>query len=134
MSIQTTLGELVAAEDALKRVAALKLPVKSAYHVAKLIRIVSGEVRAFHEQRERFIRELGVTAPPNAHGEQTISVTPEQWPEFQRRIRELAAISVSIAWGPLTVEMFGTESVAPADLVALGPLMAWPGESESTAE
>lgn len=127
--LQTTLGDLVAAEEALSRVAALKLPVKSAYHVAKLVRLVREETRVFHEQRDAFIRELGEASVANAHGEQTITVKPANWPEFQKRIRELAAIAVTIAWGPLTLDMFGEESIAAADLLALGPLVTLEGAS-----
>ena len=130
MSIETTLGALVEAEPALGRLLALKLPTKTAYHLAKLAKLVREETQHFHTQREALIRELGTERDPteaekvqNGNGTKVISVTPEHWPECQTRLAELAAVQVTIALTPIAIDELGAIDVAGEDLLALGPLL-----------
>lgn len=136
-SIETTLGALFDAEPALGRLLAVPLPVKTAYHVAKLGRLVREDTAHFHEQRAALIRELGAERDPTdaekAHGgsdTKVISVTAEHWQEFQTRVAELAAIPVTLAWRPLLLDDLGAIAISGADLLALGPLVtAAPSDS-----
>lgn len=129
MTITTTLGALAAGDQALARLAALRLPVKAAYHIAKLTRLVAEEVAHFHAERMALIRELGVTRAPTpeeqARGQAgaVVQVAPEHVETFQARIQELAAIEVTIAWGPISLALLDGQSIAPADLMALGNLI-----------
>jgi hypothetical protein len=121
MEITLPLGDLVAGEVALDRLLEVKLPAKTAYHVAKLTRLAKVEIRHFLDQRDALVRELGAT---NGDGS-TVQVTPENVAEFQRRLTELAAVDVTIAWGPLPFAELPAE-IAAGDLLRLGALIADP--------
>lgn len=129
--ITTTLGVLVEAEMALARIASVRLPVKAAYHVAKLCTLVRAELRPFHEQRQAHIKELGEERDPTPAeaaqnmGQRVMAVTPKNWPEFERRMAELVAIEVSLRYGPIDLASFVAVEVSAGDLMALGPLVVF---------
>src|SRR5262245_66603831 len=88
--IKVTLGELHAAAPALDRLLDLRLPVRAAYHVAKLARLVRAELAPVEQERERWVRELGDELPlsddQRAAGTTAIlQVKPENLGEFQKR-------------------------------------------------
>jgi len=118
--IVTTIGDLVAAEQALARVSALQLPVKQAYGAAKLLRLVKQELATFNEVRDKKLRELGT---PTDHPD-TFNLTPDAQVQFRTQLEKLAAETVTLPYGPLDISTWGDVKVAPADLVALGPLLA----------
>lgn len=122
-SISTTLGSLAQAEAVLASCCTLKLAAKSAYHVAKLARLVAQETRHFYEQRDALIKELGTK---REDGGFELKRDSDAFPRFGEQINELAAVPVEIPWSPITLEMFGDEKVSAADLQALGPLFAEP--------
>jgi hypothetical protein len=126
--IQTTLGALVQAEPAIATIAAMLLSAKSAYHVAKLARLVATETRHFHTSRDAIIQELG-TARDGGGAE--LKPDAEAWPAFVARVTELAAVEVTLPWGPITLAMLGDAPVSAQVLVALGPLLAEP-DAEAT--
>lgn len=130
MAIDITLGELAAAEPVLKRLVDLAWPPKPSYHVRKLASLADAELRHWHAQREAWIRELGAEA---ANG--TITVKPEHFDAYVARLKELGEQPVSLAWRPLTLEdleraeepgMRGAAKFSPAELLALGRLLAEP--------
>lgn len=128
--ITATLAELLDAETALAALEQLQLPVKTAYHVAKLTRLVTVETKLFKEQRDKLIKELGADRPTtdaeqrNGAGPTTTQVTPEHWDTYVARVNELGEESVEIAWRPLTLAQLDGATVRPADLRRLGPLLA----------
>lgn len=117
--ISVTLGDLVQAEEALKRLIEVKLPAKTAYHVAKLMRLVLAETQHFHSQREEAIRELG---KPNPENPSEIRVGPECMTDFAGRINELYAVETRIDWTPISVD--DLPEMTASDLLRLGPLVA----------
>lgn len=127
-TIQTTLGALVQAEPALAPICALKLSARSAYHLKKLAQLVAIETTHFHTERNALIKELGTARPDGGFGiEPTIAFEENpQFAAFLRRVTELAAVEVTIPWGPLDLAMLGDEKVSAAELAALGPLLADP--------
>lgn len=125
-TITTTLGVLVNAygnpeqPGALKKIGALDLHPRSAYHYRKLVQAVEQEVKHFDAERARYIKELG--EPP---GEAIkISTESANWKEFMRRIDELAKVEVTLQWGPMTLAMLGDEKVKGEVLAGLGPLFS----------
>lgn len=116
--IALTLGELVQAEEALKRLIEVKLPAKTAYHVAKLMRLVLAETQHFHTQREEAIRELG---KPNPENPAEIRVSPECMTDFASRINELYAVETRIDWTPLSIG--DLPEITASDLLRLGSLV-----------
>lgn len=131
MQVETTLGVLAGAEPALARLAALKLPARTAYHIAKLVTLVRQETKHFHDQRLARIKEFGearpATPPERAMtGDDTVyECRPDTkgWTEFQKTVTELVGVRSTVAWGPIKLSWLGTSEVAAEDLVALGPLL-----------
>lgn len=144
--ITTTLEQLLDAETALAVLEQLHLPVKTAYAVAKLTRLVTVETKLFKEQRDVLIKELGAERPTtqaeqdNGAGPTTTQVTPTNWDTYAARVTELGNVPVEIAWHPLTLAALedvseidpcpkcGHERIRrvtwrPADLRRLGPLL-----------
>lgn len=115
--ILTTIGDLVTAQPALDRLAALPLPTKAAYTVAKLCRLVTQETKDFYKVREDTIRELGEEV-----GDQ-IRVKPDNLKEYIRRVEELSTFEVTLDWSPLNASALGDSPVTAADIMALGPLL-----------
>lgn len=129
--IATTLGQVALAEPALAQIAAIRLPVKTAYHVAKLLRLVQDETRLFQERRNEAIRRHGTERPATAEeraasGPTIVEVLPghEGWSAFLTEMRELESVSVTLPWGPLTLDMLGQVEIEPSVLLNLGPLLA----------
>lgn len=125
--IETTLGELVTAEPALRRMAEQNsMNAKTVYHVAKLSRLVAAESRHFTQQRAALFLELGVERESRTpeertqHGSTVREIPAEKIAEFQRRLGELAMVSVTIDWNPL--RSTDLPSAKAADLLDLGPL------------
>ena len=128
-TITMSLGALLGAELALDRLLEERLPAKVAYHVAKLAKLVKTETAYFATEREKAIRELGQEMPPTeeqrASGATSIlQVKPEHVEEFNRRLTDLAAVEVAIAWRPLPLDTL--PDLSGADLLRLGPLVTEP--------
>lgn len=127
--IAMTLGELLSAEIALDRLLEERLPAKVAYHVAKLAKLVKTETAYFASQREAHVRELGEDVPPTdeqraAGATAILKVKDEHINEFNRRLTELAAVEVSIAWRPLPFDAL--PPISGGDVLRLGALITEP--------
>lgn len=128
--IETTIGELVAAEPALARLTAVKLDAKTRYHVVKLAKLVAAETRDhFYEPRQQVFKELGVERTPTPAelsrlGPDTVlEIPPVKVAAFSARIKELAAVPSVIEWSPVTLAMLESyPEFTGADMLALGPL------------
>lgn len=117
--ISLTLGECLIAESALDTLLAIRLPVKTAYHLAKLARLVKVETSHANQQRETWVKELGDEIEP-----QVYRVKPDNVQEFNRRMTDLAAVAVVIDWGPLPLSALASVEVACGDLLKLGLLLS----------
>lgn len=115
-----TLAELVDAEQALARLLEVKLSAQMAYNVAKLAKVVQKETKHFTEQRDALIRELGVPVPDDPNG--GVRVTPENTPEFLRRVQELASVETTLTVTPL--KLTDLPEMTGGDLLKLGALIA----------
>jgi hypothetical protein len=127
-SITATLGDLVAAEPALERLLQRPLAAQPAYHVAKLVRLVRVETAHFHEQRNTIIKELGAERTANpaeqaAGHDRVTAVTPENVEAYAKRMQDLANVTVTIAWLPLSLSELGDAPITGADLLTLGALL-----------
>ncbi len=129
--IQTTLGALAEAEPALKRLASIPLSAKTGYHLAKLIRLVDQETKHFWEKRNALITELGeardATPAEKAAGERgrplEIRMSSKNYPDFEKRMKELAAVEVSLDWSPLGLSALEGKELSAADVLALTGLL-----------
>ncbi len=127
MSIRVTLRELLEAQPALQRLSNEKLPVKVAYNVARMMRVVQPEVEDFYKQRNALVKEYGVTraateAERSMHGDEVTEVPKDKLDTFREEIDGLAQEVVVLEREPLKI----TDSfpaITAADLLALGPLV-----------
>lgn len=128
MKIQTTLGELISAEQALHRLLAVALDARTRYHAMKLARLVSVETKHYNEERDKAIRELGADRQPTDHEKAKgvagpiTEVTPENHAAWVLRMKDLNAVLVEIPWGPLTHAMLEKVDITGDVLLGLGPL------------
>jgi hypothetical protein len=131
--VKTTIMHLVQAEPGLVALAAMPLPIKVAYRVAKLMRLVEVETKEFHVFRSAQIKELGKPKEPTAEdiaaGRTTDlwQLSPEALATFNARMTELGDMPVTIAWSALKVSDFGDINVAAKTLMDLGPLLDMEG-------
>jgi hypothetical protein len=131
MAVQLTLGECVDAEAALGRLAALPWPPKTAYDMAKLLRLLRAETKIFEQQRVALIKELGEGRPPTADevargatGEDVFQVPQARMPAYLERYRALRDVQVALDWRALTLaQLADGHRLAGTDLLELGPLL-----------
>lgn len=116
--IETKVGNVVEAKEALGRLVLLKLPAKTAYHVSKLARLTGQEIHDYETARVTLVKEMGTTADDGS-----ISVPQDKMPEFMPKLNELLDVATKIDWNPLTIDMLGTAEISAADVVALGPFL-----------
>lgn len=113
--ITLTLGECVAAAEALTRLASEKAPPKVAYRIAKLLRLARVEAGHFHEQRNAAIKDLSGGAD---------TVPTDQMSAFLARLTEIAAVPVELSGEPLTTADLDTlASVTADEVLHLGPCL-----------
>lgn len=114
-----TLNQVFAAEEALKRLSEMKLPVKAAWAVSKLLRLAGAEIEHAHSQRNGWITELGT----EKDGQKVIEPDSPGRDEFFKRLTDLMAVEVEIAWTPLAIAELGEVQMAPGDLLVLEPFL-----------
>lgn len=132
--MQTTLKVLANAEPALRRLAAQKVSVKPAYHIARLLDVVRGETAEFHKQHDELVRRLGKERPLTSDEQKTIGtgvtsmieVTPDNREEFAKKLAELEAIEVTIDKWLMTIDLLEGFAVSADDIASLGPLVLEP--------
>lgn len=128
--IETTIGHLVDAEPALARLTAVRLDAKTRYHVVKLAKLVAAETKDhFYEPRQEIFKDLGVERDPKPAelaqlGPDKVREIPiAKMGEFSARMKDLAAVPVTLEWGPVTNAMLESyPEFTGADMLALGPL------------
>lgn len=127
-TIRLTLRALLDAQPALTRLAEERLPVKLAYHVARMLKATQPDVEEFVQQRNKLVRQYGIARLPlsdlerQTHGAEVIEVTAENLDAYRRDIDALTSVEVTINREPLVLE--GVDKIAAADLLALGSLVA----------
>ena len=111
------LRDFVIAQDALRRILALELPVVISYKLARAARPVEAELRAYERERTKLVRRLGEDT-----GRGQIMVTPENNAEFNEQIETLLDEEVELENKPMDPAIFdeADAKVRAGDLV-----LAW---------
>lgn len=91
------LNVLIQSQVALANLLQLKLPMKTAYKISKLISKIHPEVRLYEEQRVKLVKELGYEIEGKKDQYQ---VHDENVPQFQEKMNELGDVEVSIDFAP----------------------------------
>ena len=126
-TIKLTLRQLLDAQPALQRLSSERLPVKLAYNVARLIKVLQPELDEFMKQRDELIKEHGTKrsttdAEKAQHGDEIIEVMPAQMSMFRKQVDELTTVVVTVDRAPLKLDADNI-SISAADLLALEPLL-----------
>jgi hypothetical protein len=130
MAIEMTLEECAIAEAALARLSALVWPIRTAYHMSKLLRLMRAELRVAEQERLALVKELGCERPTNemernsGMGHRIIEVPSEKMDEFQDRRQAIVNQTLRLDWAPLTLDEFGEQKVSAIDIADLGPVFS----------
>lgn len=133
MSIKTTLGQLLAANDsgALKQIAETIPPGGYQFRVAKLLDFVEREILGFRKQNEALVKKYST---PDDKGNYTmIGASVENVQAFNAGMQELVDEEVIIPYEPILWAKLGEggqSKLSIAHVRALGPLLV---ESDAPA-
>jgi len=130
--IDTTLGQLVDAEPALKRLADRPFAPRVGYLLAKLLTAVKAETAAFHTERQRLAERLGTTRDATAEerptmGPTVLEIPTHQFGAFADGVADLMAAPVGLAFAPFDLHNLGDVPISAADIALLGPLVTLNG-------
>jgi len=114
--MQVTVGQLAAAEGALKRLQQERLPARVAFRLARILREADPILRAYNDAHtplvERFWKPMekkNMYAPPEG----------EKWEEYKRERGVLWAETVEINASPLTETDLAGVAISAGDVLAL---------------
>jgi hypothetical protein len=121
-----TLRQIIEAQNAMQSLVVQQLPVKQAYHLARLIRMCEPEVKQFNEQRNALIKEhgkerLATEGERPMHGDTVHEVSPDQLPIFRAKLQELLETEISLDRPKIVLN--GTLQITAAELMALDPFV-----------
>jgi len=124
--VTVTLRQIMDAQTALQALTVQQLPVKQAYHLARLIRACEPEVRQFNEQRNALINTHGRERPATEaerpmHGETVIEVEPEQFVIFREKMAELLETEVTLDRPKIALN--GSLQITARDVLTLEPFV-----------
>jgi len=112
--IQIKVAQIVGGAESIRNILAAKLPVKTAYQLARIGKALGKELDAYNMARNKLITDLG-----EADEQGNIQVTNGNLPEFAKQMNELLAMEIKIEAEPVKVEALGDKcEVSAADLMA----------------
>ena len=118
------LQQIVNSEMSLKKLIEIKLPIKIAYKLSKLVNLIQPELTIFTEQRDKLIRELGAEDKDN-----NVKVTDENLPKFMEELKKLTEIEIDLSFSDgkdiekIKISDLGDISLEAQDLVLLNWLI-----------
>jgi hypothetical protein len=107
------------------------IPLKTSYHVSRLVSIVSEHTRPFHEERLALSKVMGKERPAT-DAEKAAGCTDEfvydlratgKADEFDKQIKEAVAKTIEIDRWLLTLDILEAYQISTPDLTALDPLI-----------
>jgi hypothetical protein len=107
------LGELVVAQEVLRKLLALELPAAASYKIARAVRPIQAELQGYEEQRTKLVRQFG-----EAEGQQII-VKPDKMVEFNAEMNALLQVDVDLEIKTLNPDLLGDVGIRAADFMAL---------------
>src|SRR6266849_2778635 len=110
-----TLKQIINAKDALYRLANLKLPIKKAYTITKLINKLEVELNNFNKLHIQLIEKYG----DKDHFNGVTTVKDENKEDFTKEYEELGNVEVTIDLNK--IELSEDLEISPLDLLLLEP-------------
>lgn len=111
--MKLTLGQLLAAEEALKRLSEQKTSVLIAYRLSLVLKQVNEFLTPFYEQRLQLARRYGV------EDKGVVTIPPDRAVEFAQALAPLLNEVVELKFTPFEVEDIKGE-ISAQDLLNLG--------------
>ena len=113
--MQIKLRDIVAAREALQRLARLELRASVAFQVAQLLQQIEPHLANFEQQRQALVRKLGETT----QGDQIV-VPPERREQFEAEFNELLDLEIELTHllDPATL-IEGDVKITPGDVMVL---------------
>ena len=105
------------------------MPVKASYNIARLLMTLQREFVPAEEARVALIRKHSGPGE-TVNGQMQWSVLPENHEACMAELKVLAETEVEIDRRPLPLALLEGTQLTPADMVALGPLVAEPADEE----
>jgi len=114
--MNVTLRELYEGRDALARLLSAALPARTAFYVARSVRLINQELVTLEEQRNVLIQRFG--QPEDSPGKWLIPA--EQKEAFWREFNDLLDERVELSIDPLLFDALPSDfALTPADAMAL---------------
>lgn len=110
-----TLGSVVNAEEALRKVMNSVLPADRVFKVRRVVKPLTDALKEYHEARNNYIREHGTTNK----GGTTLSPESEAWEGFIAYMNELLSEEIDPPERKLRIEDLGKIELTIADVDAL---------------
>lgn len=110
--MKTTIKQVITSSEALNSLMASKQPVKVAWRIARIVRLLEPELKAYEEARMKVIKQYG-----EIDGDK-FSVTAENVPAFNDALAALLTEEIDLATEPIRIDDLDG-SISAQDLVAL---------------
>jgi hypothetical protein len=121
MPITIVLKDLLLAKPALDRLTAMKFPMTTSYRLSKRLRLATAEIADYEKKHDEIVTELGlpIEGMPDKIGIAQLILDPEalaadpsskktitnpKWTEYQKRLAELRAVTVTLEIEPIKIE------------------------------
>ncbi len=105
---------LINSKEALQKLIEKELPVKTAFKLNKVVKLISPELENFEEQRVKLIKKYGTSDQDN-----NITVSPNNLDEFGAQLNDLLNMDVNINFEPISLSELGDVTISTKDLLNL---------------
>lgn len=112
--MKLTLGNLLAAQPALKKLLNTDMPVTTAFKLSKVAKDIDKEFAEYEEQRVKLVQKYGA-----ADDQGNVSVKDEYIQTFMDDISKLHAIECELPGDPIGVDQLGEIKMTAAEMAAL---------------
>lgn len=113
---KTTLGKLMASQEALQWIAGQKLPAKLSYKISRVLTDASRRSEEFQKENLKLFQKFGEEIPDKPD---TWQLKKENTEAYQSEFADLIAIEAE-TWGdPVKLDELGDLAIAPAHVAAL---------------
>lgn len=119
--IKMTVQEARVAYEGLQRLHNMKLPMKAAYWVTRLVTKLKSEYDTSETARVDLITELGTKVEGAEHF--AIPTGTPEYEEFQGRFKEILETELDLDLPQLSIHHFGDTSIEPAVLAPVEKLL-----------
>jgi len=107
------LSQIVNSVESLNKIVEIKLPVKVAYKVNRLINKINPELKTYNESRETLVKEYG---DEQEDGSWKV-VDPVKLNEFAIKLTELLEVEIEVEFEKIKIEDLGEALIEPKNMV-----------------